>query len=243
MYIRNNVPILAPITESIVALAMFVLVVSIWQRYLRRKRDATLYLSVAFTSYATSVLLTAIGKWLQFGLNIDPEVTSYADFFILLAYTFTALSNVYLFAFIDTIFLNKGIKAILPIAILNSISIGLFIPAISLKQGSYAATTPIVLYHALNTIFLMCILTYVSLRERKKSDEKLPKIGFLLIAFYGVFNLLLFLSFGIDLAIVYLTEKGYSPFYYLSWVFALLGLICGYLGYIMPDWFKKLIEH
>jgi len=242
MLSRNNVPILAPIVETIVAIFMFLLVFSVWKRYLKRKKEATAHLAICFTSYATGMLLTAIGKWLQFGLDIDPEVTSYADFFILLAYTFTALSNVFLFAFTNGIFLNNKIKYLIPITILNSISIGLFIPRISIKQGSYANAFLIVLYHAFNSIIIMVILIWLSLKERKKTKEIIPRTGFLLISLYGFFILLLFLSFGIDLAIVSTTGKGYSLFYYLSWFFALVGLVSGYLGYIMPDWFRKVIR-
>ena len=242
MLSRNNVPILAPVVETIISILMFILVFRIWQRYIKRKRDATAQLAICFTSYATGMLLTAIGKWLQFGLNIDPEVTSYADFFILLAYTFTAFSNIFLFVFTNQIFLNNQIKYLIPITILNSISIGLFIPRISIQQGSYANAFLIVLFHAFNSIIVMVILTWLSLKERKKTKEKISRTGFLLISLYGTFILLLFLSFGIDLAIVSATGKGYSIFYYLSWFFALAGLVSGYLGYIMPDWFRRIIK-
>ena len=88
----------------------------------------------------------------------------------------------------------------------------------------------------------MVILAWLSLKERKKTKEKISRTGFLLISLYGTFILLLFLSFGIDLAIVSATGKGYSIFYYLSWFFALAGLVSGYLGYIMPDWFRRIIK-
>lgn len=241
MYYRNNVPILSPITETLVSLGMIVLVTLVWDRYRKRKNEATLYLAIVFTSYSTGVFLTALGKWLQFSLNIDPEVTSYADLFILIAYMFTAFSNIYLFAFIDKIFLDKGFRFALPITMLNSITIGLLIPRVSIKQGSYAEAFLIVLYHAANTIIIMVVLTYLALNERKRTEEKLPRTGFMLIAFYGIFTLGMFFSFGIDLALVSITGKGYTPFYYLSWILALFGLTSGYFGYIMPEWFRKLI--
>jgi len=35
---------------------------------------------------------------------------------------------------------------------------------------------------------------------------------------------------------------GYTPFYYAAWISAGVGVLCGYLGYIFPEWLKKVLK-
>ena len=245
MITRNGIPIAAPIVEMIVAVGMLILSIRIIQKYLQKKNRITLYLALTFVSYTIAVFSTAIGKCLQFGIQMAPNhIIYYSDMTIILGYIFTALANIFLIPFIDQIFLNIGNLIALPVTISNGIAIGLFIPALSVEKNAYAKAFPIVIFHVINTMFVMILLSYLAFIERRKNkEEKLARMGFLFIGLFGVFIMLMFISFALDLLILSLTSiTGYTPFYYLSWFFALIGLFSGYLGYIMPPWFKKLLH-
>jgi len=101
----------------------------------------------------------------------------------------------------------------------------------------------VVIFHVINTMFVMILLIYLPLKERNKNTECLPRVGFLLIGLFSVFIVLMFVSFALDLLIINIAySQGYTASYYLAWFFALTGLFCGYLGYTLLGWFKKLFK-
>ena len=240
----RDIPALAPIIETIAALVMGFVAFRSTQKYFQRKREPLFYLTLSLILYALGVLSTATGKWLQAFLpGVNPETTTYSDPFILIAYCFSAAGNMFLFAFIDDIFLERKKRLLMLVTALNAITIGLMIPQISTEKNTYLNALNATIFHAVNSLIVGITLAYLSFREMKKSQEKVARIGFFLIGSFGVLLLMVFASFGVDLLLIALKiSEGYSIFYYLAWLFEALTSLCGYIGYIMPNWFKKLVH-
>ena len=108
----------------------------------------------------------------------------------------------------------------------------------SFSSEAYSDALNVVIYHALVTLALVLSLAILAFREASQNKEKLPKIGFTFIGLYGLFVSFVFVMFAVDIAL----GGGYSAFYYLGWICAGLGTLFGYVGYIMPDWFRKLLK-
>ena len=241
MLVRGNVPILAVIIETLVFVGIIILTISAFRKYFERRKQPTLYLSFSFLAYALAVLSTGIGKWLQF--IIEPVGLYFANGTILLAYVFTALANGFLFAFVNAVFLNWGSITVVIIGLLNGATAGIFVTTINFQVENYDQTLPLLIYHVVNTMLVMGFLMVSSFREVRKNTQQMPKVGFTLIGLYGVFILMVFVLFALDIFLPEVTgSDGYTPAYYAAWISAGIGVLCGYLGYIFPDWLKKFLK-
>ncbi len=235
---QNGIPILALIIEPLVAVGMLILAVSGFMKYIDKKRQPTLYLTLSFVFYSLGIASSGIGKWIQFFAKVSPEEISYADGTILIAYGLTAIATVFLMVFVDLVFLEVGPWFITLVGIVNGITVGMLLTKLNFSSNAYDEALSIVIFHALVTLALVLLLAISSLREAKQNKERLPKIGFTFIGLYGLFVSMVFILFAVDIAL----GGGYSAFYYMAWVSAGIGSLFGYVGYIMPDWFKKLIK-
>lgn len=236
MLISNGIPVLAIIIESIVAISMGFLTVKGFMKYAERRRKPTLSLSLSFLFMSLAVASSATGKWIQFFKNAP--ILSYDDGFIIIAYMMTAIANIFIFVFIDEVFLNLGNLSVAISGLLNGVTVGTLIIMNDFGEELYNEALPIVIYHAAISLITFGLLAGLAIREAVKSEQQLPKVGFVLIAMYGIFVALVFILFALDLAM----PTGYTPFYYAAWISAGVGVLCGYLGYIFPEWLKKFLK-
>jgi hypothetical protein len=150
----------------------------------------------------------------------------------------TAIANVFIYLFIDEVFIKRGSLYTSIAGILNGVTVGSLIIMNDFGEELYAEAQPIVIYHAVLSLITFGLLAGLAIRESVKSEEQMPKVGFVLIGMYGIFVALVFILFALDL----LMPMGYSPFYYAAWISAGVGVLCGYLGYMFPNWLKKLLK-
>jgi len=242
MFEQNGIPILALIIEPLVAAGMLILAVSGFMKYKEKKRQPTLYLTLSFVFYSLGIASSGVGKWLEFFVNVSPKIY-FVGGTILIAYCLTAIAMVFLMVFVDLVFLEVGPWFIASVSIINGITLGMMFMKINFSiEGAYDAALNVVIYHALVTLAFVLLLAILSFREARQNKEKLPKIGFTFIGLYGVLVSMVFVLFAVDIVIGVALGDAYTPFYYFAWISAGIGSLFGYVGYIMPDWFKKLIK-
>ena len=105
-------------------------------------------------------------------------------------------------------------------------------------------STYILYYYGIISILSYGLLAYFGTREGVLNDDRLPKVGFYLIGTFGVCMILMFVTIAGDTILVSNVaafSQGYSPLYYIGFTLAAISLGLGYLGYIMPDWFKNIV--
>ncbi len=249
----NKIPMGAIILETLVASILVFLTLFVFKKYFERKKKPGLYLGLTFLSFTLASMTTAIGRWVGYFSPIDYLDLSITDLTTLLSYIFIAISNCFAVIFVDSIYFNKGIDFTFSFVLVNGTIIGLLLPQIytwiyidqSFGLIRQKSVQLIVISLSLLSLISYGLISVFSFRESRLSTEHFHKVGFILIGLYGIFIPLLFLSFAGDTVLisnVSAFSKGYTPFYYLGWVFALIGIILGYLGYIMPKWFKLLIN-
>ena len=236
MAMSNGIPVLAIIIETAVAISMGYLTVRGFMKYSERRRKPTLFLSFSFLFMALAVTSSATGKWIHYFANAP--ILSFDDGFIIIAYQMTAIANVFIMVFIDEVFLNWGSLLTSITGILNGVTVGTLIIMNDFGEELYSEALPIVIYHAVISLITFGLLAGLAIRESVNSEQQMPKVGFVLIGMYGIFVALVFVLFALDL----LMPESYSPFYYAAWISAGVGVLCGYLGYIFPDWLKKLLK-
>ena len=191
MLTSNEIPVLAIIIETLVAVSMGFLTVRGFMKYSERKRKPTLFLSLSFLFMALAVASSATGKWIQFFM--DTPVLSYDDGFIIIAYMMTAIANVFIYVFMDEVFLNLGNLYVAIVGLLNGITVGTLIIMNDFGEELYNEAFPIVVYHAAISLITFGLLAGLSIREAVKSQQELPKVGFVLIGMYGIFVALVFI--------------------------------------------------
>ncbi len=240
--VGHEPPIQAVITEGFVLLVFFYLSLRLGLRYKQRRAAATRNLFLSFFSYFLAALVLFMTKSIEHFTKGEEDVSSLG---INSGYAFSALGNLFLFYFTLNIFFKEEkpyfreiitlatgiIEGFLLIFIFTTESPFVEIP------GVYFPTHLLIWYGLLaSTIFL--VLFYKALSEWKNAVNPVPKMGFLIIALCAIFELLVFIFFIFDS----FYPAGYSPFYYLAWFSASIAGFFAMIGYLMPGWFKKLIE-
>lgn len=240
-------------------LVLFVSTTFVW-RYWKTRKTALIYLALTFTLFAFGTFFVALSH--IYHLQIYPilfqdymfngyvvyfRITNFyanlSDWFIILTqgwlmgsiYIFafsTALAelgNLFLYTFTLEAFLQTKRKWI----ILYSL---VFVPLFILTLASFNVT--------LNFILAMIIglmtyipLTYLAVRALKMTEKKVFRYGFLMIVMTSIFLALFFVLLFVEAA---LTE-GWSIFVPIAWTMGLLASITAYIGYVLPNWFRKLV--
>lgn len=237
MLIINDIPLLALIIESIVSILSLTIGIMTFVKWQKRKRKATLFLSLAILGYSLAIILVNIGHYLDFFSSEYPAIT-YADVGLTLSFVFFLLANVLTRLFIQMVFIDETKPAFLMFfGLIHGLTIGLLLSNVSTEHGSFESNLNYLIIGVLLLLIVNGQLIFFAFKEMQKNEKKLPKIGFLLIGLFGVFIILVFIFIIADVIAI----TPFSVFYYLSMVTAIFAIIFAYLGYIMPDWFKHLI--
>ena len=249
---RNKIPLSAVIFEGVITIILILITIFLWRRFVERKRRPVFYLGMNFTFFTIASIVDTTGRWLGFFLlKYDYLEVSFTDFATILAYIFLAIANIFVIMFIDVVFFHKGIDFVLPFGILNGVVVGLLIPqlqkwVLNPEFGLVREQTPILIFYIVISLLSYGLLAFFAFREGILNVDRMPKIGFYLIGAFGACLVLVFISLAGDPilgALVPAFSQGYSPLYYAGYSFAIIGTALGYLGYIMPRWFKNLLTH
>ncbi len=242
--IRNNIPVTAMLYEPSVAILISIIAILSYRKYRNKRSEPTKFLSYSMIFLSLSILATGTGKVIMFFAPFTPEEFNVTGFTILIGYCLSATSNIFAARFIQSIFKDENSNFAFYAAIGNGITIGFIIskiidPDIAFKTYAYNKIVPALIWHIIMTALTYSSLIIVSRNEAKNATTKLMKTGFKLISYYGIGYLLVFVFFIADLFYGTARGKGYTIFYYLGWTSAAVAIIFAYLGYIMPDWFRK----
>ncbi|MHA1207971.1 MAG: hypothetical protein ACTSSA_04230 [Candidatus Freyarchaeota archaeon] len=241
-------------------LVLFVSANILW-RFWRMRRIALLYLALVFILFSFAVFFTAWSH--SYHLSLYPLLlqdymyNGYMVFFRVqgqlyakltdwmvitmqggltgLIYIFAfsialaELGNLFLFAFSIEAFLEEKRKWMALYALV-------FAPSFALTLVSFNVSLNFVL--ALVTGLITYIpLAYLSIKAMRMTEQRVYRYGFLMITLTAVFLSLFFVFLFVESA---LTE-GWSIFIPIAWTMGLFAGISAYIGYVLPNWFRKLV--
>ena len=256
------VPLGAVVIEGIVLVVVTFVVIMLYVRYFNRRREAALTLAVAFSFWDIAIICLFVNRILSYLTEqgyMDPilyngEPIIFSELGINLGYAFSALSNIFIFLFVAKIFsqspMFRRTQMLIPIinAALNGVTIGLLIGTTIRTWPSPTYALAPTIYHLLMTIISFSALIYFTVGPYKEATLRWESAGFVFIITSGVLGILLYVSFAIDFILgdggLAVFEKGYTPFFYLAYVFGILMCTFAYMGYVMPNfvrnWFKEI---
>lgn len=251
------IPLAAVITEGITFLVVLFVVISLYIRYFNRRKPAALTLAVAFNFWDLGALCLFTGKLIyyileqQAGGEIAPNQINFSHLGINLGYGFSAISNVFLMVFVAQIFsqtpLFRQTKMTIPIiaGAFNGITVGLVIEAIRRTWPVPSYNIGPTVYHLILTFIAFGSVGIFSIRPLRNATFRWEKAGFSFIIISSIFGILIYLSFAIDVilpAVSTTFEAGFTPFYYLGYVFGVLMCTFAYFGYVMPKFIRDLFR-
>ena len=246
----------AMIFELITALIIILIAIVVFRKWRERKTVATLYLSIALfcIGIAAFIAFTGLLSWMITWIANGYANTyspAYYPVSLPLAYFFVIPYNIFLVLFTIQIFLDKDNKKAIPF-IIAGIIIGvlLFLPTnywgVDVIEGVDPPSTRVIVFviFLLYNAIVYILMIYLAFRESKRTEQELYKKGFQAIAFGFIMNLLVFVFFMGDSILLLLNPGsiGFSIFISLAWSTAIVAGFLFYIGYIMPEWFRKRYE-
>ncbi|MBN1329793.1 MAG: hypothetical protein JXA54_09995 [Candidatus Heimdallarchaeota archaeon] len=246
--------LMAIVTEGIVLLSVSFVVLFLYIKYTQRKKSAALALAVAFTFYNIAIVCLFTFRILAYLQEIGTlsDYYGFSEIGISLGYGFSALSNIFIVIFVSIIFSRAPIfrrsRVIVPLipAALNGVTIGLLIGNAITNWPTPTYDLGPTIYHLVLTFIAFISLIRFTVPSYKAATLKWEKAGFQFIIVSGVFGILVYLSFVVDVILGDITgifPNGYTPFFFFAYVCAILMCNFAYLGYSMPNavrkWFKE----
>jgi hypothetical protein len=237
----GGVPALALIAEGMALIVYAYLMIRLGTKWYQRRRVATFNLFLSFTFYFIAILTLFSTKSTDF-LTGDELV---ADLGINLGYAFSLIGNIFLFYFTENIFYEKPHRYLREfITFGNGITFGfLMIFCFQVQEFPFLQIptqyipTHFLIWHVIISSLGFLILLKSAFQSSFNAKEKLPKAGFLMIGFSAIFELLVFVFFFVDRFV----GGGFTQWYFLAWLSASLAGLFSMTGFLMPNWFKKIL--
>lgn len=226
------------------------IVVFMLQRYLERKKPLTrdlLWVCVMYISSMAAQVYTKIVKYIIVDQQIYP-VDSYL-YGLLWNFRFTSLfsgmAGLFFYAFYIEVFVQKdketrGKKGII---IFSIIAIGCqLLPSFD-DRIFQTGIMSLILIQAMIIYVPIAVNAYRMVRRSSwESGEIQLFYGFLFLWILAIAFICIWISYVISIVADIITDGSYGPFYVAMQIFVIILLIGIYLGFIMPEWFKRFLD-
>lgn len=239
--VSGGVPVLALIAEGMALIVYSYLMIQLGLKWRQRKRKATFHLFMSFSFYLVAILILFTTKSTDFLTGVDRV----AALGINLGYSFSLIGNIFLFFFTEDIFYEEPKPYLREfITFGNGITLG-FLMIFSFQvqifpfleiPGQYIPVH-FLIWHVLISSIGFLILLNAAFRSSFSAKERLPKAGFLMIGCAAIFELFVFVFFFVDR----FSGGGFTVWYFLAWLSASLAGLFSMTGFLMPNWFKKIV--
>lgn len=219
---------------------------NMYNKWQERNNQLPLYLGLVFLALITALIFLAIGLVETIITGLFKEI--YRITFPL-AYVSVVIADILLFKFTNEITNRSGRTLYLITIIGISIIILLLLPWNwwGVPQEDYIGQLNIRIFSTiiftLYSVIIYFSIAIISLKARRKAEEKKTKFGFLLYALSVLFMVAFFgMNIIENVLIVFFNHPGYSIFIYIGWVFAFFFIILSYLSLVMPKWLTKRLN-
>lgn len=216
-----------------------VLLVLIIKKYFIKRHKLTRLLLIIFTGYFLAILFSWISKvFVVVQLNVIQDGS-------IIAWMFNIILDFRLSEFFVTvaIFLSYILKVNVFEKGYNTLH-----KYIIIIYGIFTCVYVLIIYENDNVlldiiafllVFIYMVMVYIPFLRRaiqsyRGVEEKIYKQAFLSLAIMSFSFTLIFLNFAIDRVLIFLGSPGFTVFYFLAWISAIVGIFGTYYGYIRP---------
>ncbi len=247
------IPVEAVIIEPLTAAVGWILSISLFKKYLDRKKEQTLTLAIYLILGTIGVTISAYGRVMSFlawqsNIDLSTHPTS------VLGYVFFTVANIFLYKFVHDIFIKEKTFLKYYFAAISGIMIGALLYHL-FTDPFYDTSKPteelnwayFALAYVIFTLLTFTLISIIVFRGARKITVKYYRRGLQLIGFYQLTVILAFLVLVIDIVassmgVALIDDTNYSWFFILAWLILLISMFMAYIGYTMPNWFKKMFQ-
>jgi len=232
--------------ESTIIVLSIIVLVLILIKYRQKKHQLTLYLFLIFMLYTIAIVFSWLSKILVLYSGVDyvynttlPDPATLTSWFVLritdFRFSFFFLTIAIFISYVLKVnVFEKGYNRVHKIVV---IIYGIITLAYSLLIYERGNTLLDALAFLL--IFVYMAMIYVpffasSYKSFTVAENKTFKNAFISLALMSISYTFVPLNFLIDRLLILFGGSGFSLFYFLAWIFVLLGMIFSYFGYIRP---------
>lgn len=241
-------PLGAVIIEGITFVAVSLVVIALFIKYIQNRKRAGLILMTAFLFWSASALSSFLGKVYQYMTG----QFSYGNIGVTAGYAFSAISNIFIFLYVSQIFSRSlffsrtGISLPIIFGVFNGITAGLLIDFLLSQALSESAPVGYVAFHLILTILAFSSWGIFAIKPLQEAIFRWEKTGYGLIIASSITGVLAFVFFAIDAILPQIVPEsfagGYTFAYYTGWILAILMCYLAYLGYVMPRPLRDLLR-
>jgi len=236
------------IFESFIIITALTVLVLILIKYYQKRHKLTLYLFIIFLNFFFAILFSWLSKVLVLSPGLEyiynetvPDPGTPLSWILLRIVDFR-ISFVF---FTIAIFVSYILKVNIFEKGYNKIQ-----KYFVIIFGSITGIYSLLIYQRGNTlldaiaflfVFLYITMIYIpfflrAYKSYRSVNEKVFKNAFLSLALMSIFFILVPFNFLIDRLLILIggSEFAFSLFYFLAWIFVILGILGAYFGYIRP---------
>ncbi|TFF87279.1 MAG: hypothetical protein EU550_03545 [Promethearchaeota archaeon] len=224
--------------ESAIIGVGVILLILILIRFMEKKHRLTLLLFLIFLNYLIAIIFSWVSKiFVAFDLlgSITPE----------------SLEGIFIFRIKDFRISEFFVAIALFISYILKVNVfedeyDPILKIIVAIYGGFTAFYVLVIYVEGNVlldaiafllVFIFMSIIYIpfmirSIKTYNSVEDRSIKRAFLSLALMSLSFMLIFLNFFIDRIFILTGSLGFTLFYFLAWIFAIIGMTCAYLGYI-----------
>jgi hypothetical protein len=233
------------VAEMIVIIMLAIISIMLWQKYFERRTNEVKSLAYGVSAMSLAFLVALIPKFFAIYAHENPWINGlpvfYQDYRLWwtnFSYLFIMISNLSIMHFTVLVFKKPSLPIRWLFVILNivfnvwSVYHGIFV----VVPGVSSLTLPMSIIFILISLFLWATLFINALNLYKRLDQSVFKQGVRYIAISAFCCILAF--------IMYTFYSLYKLFFLGRLYFMLIIFTCFllYLGYVLPNWFRKIIE-
>ena len=237
------------IFETFILAFALILLGLIMKKYLEKRHKLTLYLLLIFFNLTIAILFSWISKILgvfyePLGLyyypdsSIPPPITIEAWIITLILdfrISFIFFGIAMYFSYLLRVKLFEKEKNPLKSILITTYFIFTEIFSLFIYfRGNDVIDAFAFLFIFLLVLIVYLPLTYETFKAFKATELTAYKKGFLSLTIMGICFILILLNFLFDRIIIVMGYPGFTLFYFLAWIFTIIGIISAYLGYIRP---------
>jgi len=232
--------------ESFIIVIAVILLTLVYIKYTQKKHHLTLTLFVIFLNYTLAILFSWLSKVMVLYSGIeyiyndaipDPQtIDSWILYRIVdfrISFVFMAIA-IFLSYILKVNVFEKGYNKVHKIVVFTYTIFTLGYIILGYQRGNTLLDV-----FAFLLIFVFMAAIYIpfffrAFQSYRSTDNETFKNAFLSLALIWIAFILIPLNFLFDRILILLGGPGFSVFYFLAWVFGILGMLGAYFGYIRP---------
>ena len=231
--------------ETIIIIVTGILLVLILKKYYEKKHKLTFLLFLIFLNWFLGIIFSWLSKVIELYSGIPwledsttPEPGTIQSFFLLrisyfrISFLFVTI-GILLTYILEVKLFEKGYTRKKYFAILFGIFTAIYVFFVYIR-GFLLLDVLAFLFVAIYMLVIYLSFAIKTIQAFRAIKEKNYKKGFLSLSIMSICLILVFVMFLVDRILIFLGNIGFTIFYFMAWTFAVIAILCAYLGYIKP---------